>query len=386
MKRLIICCDGTWQSLESPYPTNVVKIALAVKPIASDDINQVVYYDEGIGTGGNILTKEDLINFDIPLTNLNIGLGPGKLEKLIEKSSGGAFGKGIDKNIQDAYRFLCINYSPGDEIYLFGFSRGAYTVRSLSGMLYSVGLLKHQQFRRIPEAYELYRSRDEEKQANFREKYCYSSDKYGSRIPVTLLGCWDTVGSLGIPDTIPFLPGEKLINQDRYKFHSTALSENIENALHAVAIDEDRDTFQVTPMVLNPQAPDQKLFQVWFPGDHGCVGGGTREHSGLSDGALVWMMDSVGKLGLKLEFDPDLIPPEYRIHPKCDINYKAKETSLFGAVTDKLTSTITRLPGTRLREVSQQFEDLHESVKERWVMLRDYRPKNLEQFIDRLNS
>ncbi len=390
MKRLVVCCDGTWQSLDSPYPTNVVKIALAIKPVASDDVNQVIYYDEGIGSGGNILTQEDLVSFDIPLTHFNVGIGTGKLEKIIEKTSGGAFGKGIDKNIQDAYRFLCINYQPGDEIYLFGFSRGAYTVRSLSGMLYHVGLLTHQNFRRIPEAYELYRTkyeaRYESELAKYRTKYCHHTEKYGTRVPVTLLGCWDSVGSLGIPDAIPFLPGEKLLNGDRYKFHDTSLSPNVQCGLHAVAIDEHRKTFDVTPMTPHPEAEDQQLRQMWFPGDHGSVGGGTRQQSGLADGALKWMMDSVEELGLKLEFDTALIPVEYEINPQPTIDYQATSGSLLGTLTGKIRGEITKIPGTKLREVSDRFDDLHDSVKQRWKRLSDYRPRNIEKYKGELDS
>ncbi|MBV8886356.1 MAG: DUF2235 domain-containing protein, partial [Chroococcidiopsidaceae cyanobacterium CP_BM_RX_35] len=107
MKRLVVCCDGTWQALNSPYPTNVVKIAQAVKPITTNNILQTVFYDQGVGTGDEF-----------------------------DKITGGVFGWGIDKVIQDAYRFLSLNYVAGDEIYLFGFSRGAYTVRSLAGLIY----------------------------------------------------------------------------------------------------------------------------------------------------------------------------------------------------------------------------------------------------------
>ncbi|MEH2008448.1 DUF2235 domain-containing protein [Nostoc sp.] len=105
MKRLVICCDGTWQQLISPYPSNVVKLAQSVKPIARDGVTQIIFYDPGIGTES-------------------------------QKVLGGATGLGIDRNIEDCYRFLSLNYVPGDEIYLFGFSRGAYTVRSLAGMIY----------------------------------------------------------------------------------------------------------------------------------------------------------------------------------------------------------------------------------------------------------
>lgn len=99
MKRLIVCCDGTWQKLDREYPTNVVKITQAIKPIAEKDhVQQIVFYEEGVGTGD-----------------------------VLDGLFGGAFGWGLDGNIQSAYRFLSLNYQSGDEIYLYGFSRGAYT-------------------------------------------------------------------------------------------------------------------------------------------------------------------------------------------------------------------------------------------------------------------
>ena len=123
MKRLVVCCDGTWQDLESSYPSNVVKLTQGIKPIADDGTEQIVFYDAGIGTEN-------------------------------QKLSGGAAGVGIDRNIQDGYRFLCLNYTPGDEIYLFGFSRGAYTVRSLAGMIHCSGLAKRHNVTNAAEAYE----------------------------------------------------------------------------------------------------------------------------------------------------------------------------------------------------------------------------------------
>lgn len=180
MKRLVVCCDGTWQRLTSSYPTNVIKIAQAVKPVASDGTPQIVFYDEGIGTGD-------------------------EFDKLL----GGAFGWGIDQNIQDAYRFLCLNYIEGDEIYLFGFSRGAYTVRSLVGLIAYSGLLSRPNIRKTPEAYKIYRRRDIDpihpEAQGFRQTY-------GERVPIMLLGCWDTVGSLGIPDQFPLLPVDEGCN------------------------------------------------------------------------------------------------------------------------------------------------------------------------------
>ena len=355
MKRLIVCCDGTWQDLECPYPTNVVKIAQAIDPMASDGTPQVVFYDEGIGTGGSTRTQ-----------------------KKMDRVSGGGLGKGIDKNIRDGYSFLCLNYSPGDEIYLFGFSRGAYTVRSLAGLMYNSGLLSRPNIRHVPKAYMLYRDRrkpDHRKIAEFRQKYGFKTEKYGDRVPIALLACWDTVGSLGMPDLISFINLDRKINE-KYQFHDCKLSPIVQNAIHAVAIDEKRSTFFPSLMEKSNRTKEQRLFQKWFPGDHGCVGGGIKEQSGLSDGALQWMIDSIKELGLELEIDTSVIPTG--VHPDPDAEYKFEPKSIIGKMT--------KILGTKVREVSDNFDDLHESVKTRWHDLKDYRPENLKKHSSRLEQ
>ncbi|WP_017718615.1 DUF2235 domain-containing protein [Kamptonema formosum] len=344
MKRLIVCCDGTWQKLTDPCPTNVVKIAQAIKPVASDGTLQLLYYDEGVGTD----------------------------EDAAERFLGGAFGKGIDQNIQDAYRFLCLNYVEGDEIYLFGFSRGAYTVRSLAGLMYNTGLLKRENIRQAPEAYQLYCNRgiapSDEEAKDFRKE-----NSLGSRVEITLLGCWDTVGSLGIPDLSYFGPLTQQLN-NQYRFHDTQLNKKIKNALHAVAIDEQRKVFNVTPMHKHPDAPDQVLRQVWFPGDHGCVGGGTLKKSKLADGTLKWMIESIGSLGLGLEFDISKINPPLDFDYTCDFQVKS------------IIEKATKLGGTILREIGDEIDELHESVKLRWKQRSDYRPPNLKKYLDKLEA
>ncbi|MDY6782393.1 MAG: DUF2235 domain-containing protein [Cyanobacteriota bacterium] len=347
MKRLIVCCDGTWQNLECPYPTNVVKIAQAIEPESKDGITQAVYYHGGVGTGGSTPAQKE-----------------------VDRISGGAFGQGIDQNIQDAYRFLCLNYSLGDEIYLFGFSRGAYTVRSLAGLMYNSGLLSRPNLRHIPESYRLYRNRlkpDHPDIAEFRQKYSVKTEKYGDRVPITLLACWDTVGSLGIPDINPFIKLDRRINQ-KYEFHDSQLSPIVQNALHAVAIDEQRSTFYVAVMAKNEKAPEQRLIQKWFPGDHGCVGGGSQKQSGLADGTLKWMVDSIRELDLGIEIDPDVIPTG--VNPDPLVDYRVTEQGFFGK--------LTQLLGKKVREVSDEFDDLHESVKVRWQNIPDYRPDNVK--------
>ncbi|MFH7027364.1 MAG: DUF2235 domain-containing protein [Heteroscytonema crispum UTEX LB 1556] len=334
MKRLVVCCDGTWQDLTSSCPSNIVKLAQAVKPIANNEIPQVVFYDSGIGT---------------------------ESQKLL----GGATGAGIDLNIQDAYRFLCLNYVDGDEIYLFGFSRGAYTVRSLAGMIYCSGLLSRPHINRAPEAYELYRKRNVKPKDRVAVEY---RKTYGDRVPITLIGCLETVGALGIPILPAFKQFQGRVNQ-RYKFHDTTLNKLIQNALHAMAIDEVRGLFEVTPMKKHPDAENQRVIQKWFPGEHGCVGGGTEEHRGLSDGVLQWMIDSVGELGLGLEFDVDAIETGIKPNAECHFN---NNPGLF------------RLAGIKLREVGDSIEDIHESAIKRLQSRKDYRPKNLEKVLPKL--
>jgi hypothetical protein len=141
--------------------------------------------------------------------------------------------------------------------------------------------------------------------------------------------------------------------------------------LHAVAIDEIREVFDVTPMKKHPDAENQRVIQVWFPGEHGCVGGGTKEHSGLSDAALQWMMDSIRNLGLGLEFDPSVIPTGINPNYECDF---------------KNDPGIFKLAGIKFREVSDTIDELHESVIKRWQSRNDYRPKNLERILSQLNS
>ena len=387
MKRLVVCCDGTWQELGRTFPTNVAKIAAAVTPFCCNGVAQSVYYASGVGTNG-----------------------------WWNKIFGGGFGAGIDFNIKDAYRFLCLNYQPSDEIYLFGFSRGAYTVRSLAGLIYNSGLLRPEYIDKIEGdeknsgrlgAYSLYRKRGEDYKPNslkairFRKEYCVkingcTGDDEG-RVPITLLACWDTVGSLGIPP-IGFLNPEILFPQwllerfrGRYRFYDTRLSCMILNALHAVAIDERRRVFNVTPMrqdkdpkKLNERGETvtitgaaQTFHQIWFPGRHGCLGGGEEKLQGMSDAALVWMMEQVKGLGLGLTFDLGRVP--FAPDPS-KFDYKA----YFGGF-DMLV-----LVGWLWRKINKDadFErDVHESAKLRWRDLSSYRPDKLRmRFKEKLDE
>ena len=351
MKQLIVCCDGTWQKITSPYPTNVVKITQAI----ADHPDNLIFYGEGIGTGN-----------------------------LVDRIAGGLFGYGIDKNIQDAYRFLCLNYSPGDRIYLFGFSRGAYTVRSLVGLIRSVGMLPRAGIRQIPQAYKAYQQakgkyvgkgeltrestkvRELPDVVNFRAQM---AAKYGTNyqeaIEITVLACWDTVGALGIP-RIAWIPSfiDRLFSQ-KYQFHNTKLSSTVKFAFHAVAIDEHRQAFLPTQM--KPAQPGQ-LTEVWFAGGHGSVGGGTPANSPLSNVALLWIITAVEQLNLGLTFDLNKIEDGVEIDAKIQTNDDLK-VPLFKGIRSMPSAAI-----------------LDQSVYHRWHTCDWYRPENLLEHHEKVLS
>ena len=318
MKRLIICADGTWNQpdrvdrdpqrdpdrrLDQHWvrtPTNVVKMARAILPTDQLGITQVVFYDAGVGTGWGLL----------------------------DPILGGAFGRGISRNIIDCYRFLVQNYDPGDEIYLFGFSRGATTVRSLAGLLGKCGLLTKGDAYYIPEGYGCYKMSTHmadleppiprwlpgfarrsiarrlecrvaancEELNRFRNLPFRRRNETVHEGTVKCIGVWDTVGSLGVP-----IPGPlgRWVNLG-YAFHNVRLGSNVENAYQALAIDERRVPFAPTLWQSPEEAAGQHMEQVWFAGVHGNVGGGYRD-GGLANHALDWMADKAESHGLALD-------------------------------------------------------------------------------------
>lgn len=339
-KRIIICCDGTWNDLEMRYITNVGRVAQALLPEGRDGIPQLIYYDDGVGADSN------------------------GWRRMLD----GGVGIGLERNIYEAYRFLCFNYNDGDseeerdEVCLFGFSRGAYTVRSLAGMLGRVGLARRETLKHIPEALSAYREGRREAQNDF-------ITRCSRVIPVDLLACWDTVGALGIPDKVPFLPFDNLIRK-KYEFHDTDLGAHVRCALHAVAIDERRKEFDVTCMEQPEEAPaTQILKQVWFPGDHGAVGGGSWEKRGLSNAALRWVLEEASR---QVAIGYDLA----RLRDKA-----AVDASIF------FDPSIDFIYGKRDRALRCTWNELHPSVFLRWKEHSEYRPRRLKaQFGTELDS
>ncbi len=275
MKNIIVCCDGTWNTPEEadhglPSPTNVVKIYNA---LVQDD-TQLAYYHPGVGTG----------------------------RQWWDKLAGGSTGEGLDQNIKSAYRWLGTHYQQGDKIFVFGFSRGAYTVRSLCGLITKQGLLDLSAdmdptdvWKRVDEVFDAYRKRVPFANPNrypFHNAATGQSAKETTRIH--FIGVWDTVGALGVPGDLVI---SLLDDPAKYQFHDTALSGMVSNARHAVALDEHRATF--APTLWSKFDPAKTtLVQRWFPGVHCDVGGGYVE-TGLSDRALQWMMEEAEDRGLR---------------------------------------------------------------------------------------
>ena len=269
-KRLVVCCDGTWNDADAGGEfTNVVRIARAIRPNdarTASEIPQIVYYHPGVGTGGDA----------------------------VEHVVGGAIGLGLSRNVRDAYSFLADNYCDGDEVLLFGFSRGAYTARSVAGLIGWAGLLQKAEMDDFALLWEGYRLKDKPGYPDRRQAF----PQRAAVVPIKCVGVWDTVGALGIPGHL----GD-LFTQF-YQFHDTKLGPHVENAFHALAIDEHREDFVPTLWQRLPDAPaGQKLVQVWFAGAHSNVGGGYVEH-GLSDVALAWMAGQVAPL---LDLDRDYL-------------------------------------------------------------------------------
>jgi uncharacterized protein (DUF2235 family) len=250
-KKIVFCADGTWNHPHSPVEvseadTNVYKLykMLQVTP------TQIPFYDDGVGSDGTP----------------------------IDRLLGGAIGDGLFQKIKDGYTAIAHCYEKDDQIFIFGFSRGAYTARSLAGMIAVCGLpTANFDQKLVDTAFQAYRHADQ------RETLLAglaSASLYDAKI--TMLGVWETVGALGIP-------GMLFDDTDStYRFLDTTLHPDVLSAYQALAVDERRRDF--TPALwAAPITPGQVLEQVWFAGVHSDVGGGYAQ-SGLSDIALGWVL------------------------------------------------------------------------------------------------
>jgi uncharacterized protein (DUF2235 family) len=321
-KRIVFCADGTWDGTSNN--TNVLKIFNAT--LVSS--NQMPFYDNGVGADGTP----------------------------IDKLAGGAFGLGLYQKIKDGYTKISQVYDADDDIFVFGFSRGAYTARSLAGMIAICGLpTANFDDAMVETAFQAYRNEDQ------REALLASLGKYNLyNAKITMVGVWDTVGSLGIPSVIGG------VSPILYGFLDTSLHPDVLNAIQALAIDERRVEFPPT-LWTGDTAPGQVLEQVWFCGCHSDVGGGTSPSAqdagtALSDITLTWIMSKAAALGV--QFAPTAIakyvfpaPAKYAL--------------------DQINESWTPLWGFPVSRTIANNVSLSNSVAMRCQNNSSYRPSNL---------
>ncbi|MEO9820356.1 MAG: DUF2235 domain-containing protein [Paracoccaceae bacterium] len=367
MKRIVVLCDGTWNSPDIKDTTHLVELALALD--TGDD--QKVAYFSGVGVND----EKQFDNF---------------LVRGINKYIGGATGLGLGTKVKSAYKFIAENYEKDDEIYLFGFSRGAFTARSVAGMIRKCGIIQDTTPRAIRKAFRLYRKtgdrnrpdsdKIQRKRIEMSPNFATSDAENRNRphaVPIVNLayvGVWDTVGARGIPKAV-FGFVATLWNA-QYQFHDMELSSLVKSARHAVASDEQRKFFvpslwhNVSDLNQGANAADgQAPYQEkWFVGDHAIVGG-SAELDGLSKYTLAWVAEGA----------PDL---RFRsgAHPTTD-----------GADHNTTTERLTNPGG--LYEVAQNLmgwrqgpsleAELHGSTKDRLRDDTSYRPGSLARFFSR---
>lgn len=218
-----------------------------------------------------------------------------------------ALGRGLNRQIRRAYGYLASRYRPGDRIFLLGYSRGAFAVRSLAGVIDRVGLLQgeHATVRNVRQAYRHYECAPDGAAAQaFRARFCHDQTR------IEAVGVFDTVKALGLR-----LPLLWMLSERRHAFHNHALSDVVRHGFHALALDENRVVF-APELWEAPQDWSGKVEQVWFRGSHGDIGGqigGDEAARPLANIALVWMMDRLEGCGLPL-------PEGWRYRLPCDVH------------------------------------------------------------------
>jgi len=301
-KNIVVFSDGTGQEGGEGNNTNVYNLFNMVEDRTP---NQVAFYDRGLGTGWRKIT-------------------------------GNGAGAGISQNIMECYQFIFENYQAEDKIYLFGFSRGAYTVRSLSGFIHLFGILPKSRPELIERAYAIYEIEDHEERKQKADDFL--SRHHNHWCNIEFIGVWDTVGALGVPfkavdlvvDRIPFF---------RHQFHDTALSPSVKHGCQALSLDDERLTFHPTVWDETKIQTDQQIEQVWFAGVHTDVGGGYAER-GLADITLDWMAKKATAKGLLI-----YLKNKVKTHPDADgmiHDSRAGMAALFRKESRHLTSEIVK--------------------------------------------
>jgi len=360
-KRLVIFLDGTWNSVESN--TNVWRMRALCAPKGKDGKPQLVYYE--IGVNGVL---------------------------------GGVFGQGVDDNIRLAYEWLIENYNEGDEIFIFGFSRGAFTARSLAGLVAMDGILKAGSPIGVTELFDRYKKGNEETIWQLKETEAAGAAskltvqekwllKYSQAVKVKVVGVWDTVGSVGWK--AGNIPG---ISRSTFNYLQTGLRIHILNAYHALAIDEHRDDFAPTlwdirhpkdkNAVIAQPRPLSSVEQRWFVGAHANVGGGYPTDL-LAQAPLRWMMKKAESQGLSFRSEVDQ-DGDAVAAPIAD-SYGEFAYGVYKRVSSPLYRTIGQEPEVREDGTHTNVnETIDASVFARWRADPTYRPINLAEWAHRM--
>ncbi len=273
MKNIVVCCDGTRAQYGRECDnTNVIRLFERLGP---DGNQQISYYDPGVGTHSTLRST---------------------VGRILERADMSVSGSGVTTNVQEAYRYLMDIYEGGDRVYLFGYSRGAYTVRRLAGMLHKCGLLTRGSNNLIPYATKIYNGKDERTAAGFKSSFSRECKPY-------FIGVWDTVASVG------------RIRREYFPDHR--LNHDVTYGFQALSVDENRSLFRVARWDEDDVPEGQTIEQVWFPGCHADVGGQMACRR-ISDISLEWMLRNAESRSLVLRQDwrEDLRPdPLGKIKP-----------------------------------------------------------------------
>lgn len=321
-KNIVICYDGT----SNEYKENNTNVVRTFEAIVRDD-RQIGFYDPGVGTLSIFGRRFGR------LTGIALGL---------------MFGYGIKGNIEDGYEYLMNAFEPGDKVYIFGFSRGAYTARALAGMVHQFGVLQKGSKNLIPYVSKMYFKKDKNKDFPLISRF---KATFSNECKIHLIGLWDTVGALGY-------------NLSK-RFTNLVLNPDIKFGLHAISIDEKRRPFKVVLWNEETKVPGQAIEQVWFAGVHSEVGGGIPEKDcSLPDLSFAWMMDKSAKGGLLLK--------------------DGWNTGLYSKADGDIHDSCTFLPwvllGLRKKRKIIEGASIHQSVADRINQRSDYHPELPEKY------
>lgn len=332
-KNIVLCLDGTGNQLKAKGNTNVVRLYETLSLDEPDQ--QVAYYDPGVGTFG---AQGALI----------------PLARGFSRMLGLAFGYGLRENLSDAYTYLMRTYEPGDRIFLFGFSRGAYTARALAGMLNRASLLRPGAENLVPYAIKVYARRKQNwtpddwyQTAKFANTFSVEVDGEPS-IPIHFLGIWDSVKAAGI------LRGE-------VRWPDTRQLPNVVQVRHAVSIDEKRRPYREYLVRPKASVPPRDVVEVWFAGVHSDVGGSFEDFPGLGKISLKWMLEHASRAGLRVD---------------ADVVRKLRKVTA-GDALDRVhrMGWVWMFLGYRKRPVTPANAKIHASVRDRMGADPNYNPR-----------